>query len=66
MRGVKTWVVYARKWIQALRWLVLALLIVAMARPQKKWFEENGMEQVWGGTIKFDNSTAYVVKGIKK
>ena len=40
MRGVKTWVVYARKWIQALRWLVLALLIVAMARPQKKWFEE--------------------------
>lgn len=40
MRGVKTWVVYARKWIQALRWIVLALLIVAMARPQKKWFEE--------------------------
>jgi 2-polyprenyl-3-methyl-5-hydroxy-6-metoxy-1,4-benzoquinol methylase len=32
----------------------------------KKWFEENGMEQVWGGAIRFDNSTAYVVKGIKK
>ena len=32
----------------------------------KKWFEENGMEKVWGGTIFFDNSTAYVVKGIKK
>jgi SAM-dependent methyltransferase len=32
----------------------------------KKWFEENGMEQVWGGTIRFDNSTAYVVKGVKK
>ena len=32
----------------------------------KKWFEENGMEKVWGGTIIFDNSTAYVVKGIKK
>ena len=40
MRGVKTWVVYARKWIQALRWIVLALLIVAMARPQKRWYEE--------------------------
>lgn len=40
LRGVKTWVVYARKWIQVLRWLVLALLIVAMARPQKKWYEE--------------------------
>jgi Ca-activated chloride channel family protein len=40
MRGVRTWVVYARKWIQALRWIVLVLLIVALARPQRKWFEE--------------------------
>jgi len=40
MRGVKTWVVYARKWIQGLRWIVLALVIMAMARPQKKWFEQ--------------------------
>ena len=40
MRGVKTWVVYARKWIQGLRWIVLALIILAMARPQKKWYEE--------------------------
>lgn len=40
MRGVKTWVVYARKWIQALRWVVLALLVVAVARPQKTWHEE--------------------------
>jgi len=32
----------------------------------KNWFLQNGMEQVWGGTIRFDNSTAYVVKGIKK
>lgn len=40
MRGVKTWVVYARKWIQGVRWIVLALIIVAMARPQKKWHEE--------------------------
>ncbi len=40
MRGVKTWVVYARKWIQGLRWIVLALIILAMARPQKKWYED--------------------------
>jgi SAM-dependent methyltransferase len=32
----------------------------------KKWFEANGMEQVWGGNILFDNCIAYVVKGIKK
>ncbi len=32
----------------------------------KKWFEENGMEQVWGGTVHYDNCVAYVVKGIKK
>jgi Ca-activated chloride channel family protein len=40
MKGIKTWVVYARNWIQYLRWLVLALLIVAMARPQLLWHEE--------------------------
>lgn len=32
----------------------------------KKWFEENGMEKVWGGEVRYDNSIAYVVKGIKK
>ncbi len=32
----------------------------------KKWFEENSMEQVWGGTVTYDNCVAYVVKGIKK
>jgi SAM-dependent methyltransferase len=32
----------------------------------KKWFEENGMKQVWGGNIVYDNCIAYVVKGIKK
>lgn len=32
----------------------------------KKWFLENGMEQVWGGAVHYDNSVAYVVKGIKK
>ena len=32
----------------------------------KEWFQQNGMEQVWAGTIHFDNSISYVVKGIKK
>lgn len=40
MKGVKTWVVYARNWIQLVRWLVVALIIVAMARPQLLWHEE--------------------------
>ncbi len=40
MKGIKTWVVYARNWIQFIRWLVLALIIVAMARPQLLWHEE--------------------------
>jgi ubiquinone/menaquinone biosynthesis C-methylase UbiE len=32
----------------------------------KKWFQQNGMEQVWGGAINLDNCVSYVVKGIKK
>jgi Ca-activated chloride channel homolog len=40
MGGVKTWVVYARNWLQGLRWLILAILILAMARPQRRWFED--------------------------
>lgn len=40
MKGVKTWVVYARSWLQGLRWAVLVLVIVAMARPQRLWHEE--------------------------
>lgn len=40
MKGIKTWVVYARNWIQYLRWLVLVLVIIAMARPQLLWHEE--------------------------
>jgi Ca-activated chloride channel homolog len=39
MSGYKTWVVYARNWLQGLRWLILAILILAMARPQRRWFE---------------------------
>lgn len=40
MKGIKTWVVYARNWIQYVRWLVIALVITAMARPQLLWHEE--------------------------
>jgi 2-polyprenyl-3-methyl-5-hydroxy-6-metoxy-1,4-benzoquinol methylase len=32
----------------------------------KKWFQQNGMEQVWGGKIYKDNCVTYVVKGVKK
>lgn len=32
----------------------------------KKWFEANGMEQVWGGNVRYDNCIAYIVKGVKK
>ena len=39
MKGVKTWVVYARNWIQMLRWATLASIIIAMARPQLLWHE---------------------------
>lgn len=39
--------------------------------PQKistviNWFQKYGMEQVWGGKIKYENCVASVVKGIKK
>ena len=40
MRGVKTWVVYARNWIQYIRWVVFALVVISMARPQLLWHEE--------------------------
>ena len=40
MKGIKTWVVYARNWIQWLRWAALTIIIIAMARPQLRWQEE--------------------------
>ncbi len=40
MKGIKTWVVYARNWIQFIRWAVITLVIIAMARPQLLWHEE--------------------------
>jgi Ca-activated chloride channel family protein len=39
LRKGRTWVVYARRWLQALRWVALTLLILAMARPQQQWKE---------------------------
>ena len=36
----KTWRSRVRPWWQGLRWVALALLVLAMARPQKKWQEE--------------------------
>lgn len=41
MKGVKTWVVYARTWIQYLRWLTLTSMVLAMARPQLLWHESS-------------------------
>jgi 2-polyprenyl-3-methyl-5-hydroxy-6-metoxy-1,4-benzoquinol methylase len=32
----------------------------------KKWFEQNGMEKVWGGAVNIENTVAYVVRGLKK
>lgn len=38
--GGSTWRTGARRWLPWLRWGALALLVLAMARPQKKWQEE--------------------------
>ena len=40
MKGIKTWVVYARNWIQSLRWIAITLIIIALARPQQLWHED--------------------------
>ncbi|HRI62146.1 MAG TPA: BatA domain-containing protein, partial [Saprospiraceae bacterium] len=65
MRGVKTWVVYARKWIQALRWIILTLLIVAMARPQKKWYEEKIEADALDILLVMDVSPSMLTKDFK-
>jgi Ca-activated chloride channel homolog len=38
--GGGTWRARARRWLPGLRWAALALLVVALARPQRKWQEE--------------------------
>jgi len=35
-----TWRAWAQRRLPALRWIALALLVLAMARPQKKWEQE--------------------------
>lgn len=62
MRGVKTWVVYARSWLQAVRWLVLVLLIVAMARPQLLWFEDQTEAEAMDILLVMDVSPSMLTK----
>ena len=38
--GGSTWRTGARRWLHILRWIALAMLVLAMARPQKKWEQE--------------------------
>ncbi len=38
--GNTTWRARARRWLWPLRWIALALLALALARPQKKWEQE--------------------------
>ncbi len=38
--GGSTWRTGARRWLHILRWIALGMLVLAMARPQKKWEQE--------------------------
>lgn len=38
--GGSTWRTWARRWLMPLRWAALGFLVLAMARPQKKWEQE--------------------------
>lgn len=40
LRGGITWRVAARRWLPGMRWSALALLALAMARPQQRWEEQ--------------------------
>lgn len=40
LNGGLTWRVWTRRWLPWLRWLALAALVVAMARPRHQWQEE--------------------------
>lgn len=39
--GDSTWRIWARNTLPLLRWLVLGFLVLAMARPQRKWEQES-------------------------
>ncbi|MEY3239412.1 MAG: hypothetical protein RIR11_850 [Bacteroidota bacterium] len=62
MSGAKTWVVYARNWLQWLRWIVMALLIFALARPQKIWYEEETDAQAIDIMLAVDVSASMLSK----
>jgi len=64
MTGVKTWVVYARSWLQSVRWVVLVLLIVAMARPQLLWYEEKTEAEAMDVFLVLDISPSMLSKDI--
>jgi Ca-activated chloride channel family protein len=38
--GGSTWRTWARGWLPYLRWIALVFIVLAMARPQKKWEQE--------------------------
>jgi Ca-activated chloride channel family protein len=38
--GDSTWRALARRWLPFLRWIALAFIVLALARPQKKWEQE--------------------------
>lgn len=38
--GGSTWRARVQRWLPQLRWIALGLLVIAMARPQKKWEQE--------------------------
>jgi Ca-activated chloride channel family protein len=40
LQGGRTWRVWLRRWLPGFRWLALAFLAVAMARPQRQWQEQ--------------------------
>ena len=40
LKGGITWRVWARRWLPGMRWTALALLALAMARPQELWEEQ--------------------------
>ncbi len=40
LKGGITWRVWARRWLPGMRWAALALLALAMARPQELWEEQ--------------------------
>ncbi len=62
MAGVKTWVVYARNWLQNLRWLTMTILTIALARPQLKWYEAKTEAEAIDIVLAMDVSPSMLTK----